>query len=143
MTGRWRGRGGFTVPEFVAGIGLLVIPAAMLVVVLPLWAEVVSMGRVAARQAARAAAAETDDAAARTAARGTAATVVANHGRRLAAPVRLRGTVEGAVGGPQQLVTVEVPVRLPALALPLVGELGGVTWTARASEPVAVYRSVP
>lgn len=134
---------GFALPEFVAGLGLLVLPVTMLVAMLPVWLEVQSMGHLAAQQAARAAVLAPSDGDAVGAATRAARTVAANHGRRLVGPVRLHGTVEQRPGGPQVLVTATVTVRMPALAVPGLGAVAAFDWGVSSTQPVDVYRSVP
>lgn len=134
--------GGFVATELTAGLGLLVLPVAILVVTLPVWSEVQAAGRAAAQQAARAAVLAPDDARARRDAAAAAASVLANHGRDLAGPVRLDGSV-GPGAAPQALVTATVTVRLPLVGLPMLGELASVDWDVSHSQPVDVYRSYP
>lgn len=139
---RWSD-GGFALPEFVVGTALLLLPVAVLVVMLPVWAEAQTAGRVAAQQAARAAVLESTTPAARRAAQQAAEEAAADHGHRLATPVVLEGEVAVGPGGSQSLVTVRVTMALPALRLPLVGELGTVEWTTSSTQAVDVYRSRP
>lgn len=136
---------GYVATELVAALGLLLLPVVLVVVSVPVWSEVQSMGRVAAQQAARAAVLAPDDAAARAAATTAAGIVAANHGRSLAGPVRLEATVDRSAGtlGTQQLVTATVPVELPAVPLPLLADLTAVTWEVSHTQPVDPYRSVP
>lgn len=129
---------GAAVPELVAGVALLLVPVAVLMAMLPVWSQVQAMGRVAARQAARAAVLEATADLARGAAQQAAASVAADHGRALAAPVRVED-VSGRDG--QRLVTATVVVTLPALSVPLVGDLGAVEWSTSSTQAVDLYRS--
>lgn len=142
---RLRDEAGMVAAELAAGLGLLVLPIALLVVSLPVWSEVGSMARVAAQQAARAAVLADSDAEAAAAAQAAAAQVAANHGRALAAPVSLAGTLRAdpgdAAAAPQQLITATVTVELPLVALPFIGDVLPVGWQTSHSQPVDVYRS--
>lgn len=129
---------GSAVPELVAGVALLLAPVAVLMAMLPVWSQVQAMGRVAARQAARAAVLEPTSGVARAAAQRAAASAAADHGRALAAPVRIE---EVRSGDGQRLVTATVVVTLPALTVPLVGELGALEWSASSTQAVDLYRS--
>lgn len=135
--------GGYVAAELAAALGLLLLPVAVVVVSLPVWSEVQAMGRVAAQQAARAAVMAPDDDGARAAATAAATTVVTNHGRSLAAPVRLSGSLRPAAGGAQALVTATVTVELPVVGLPLLGDLTAVDWEVSHTQPVDLYRSRP
>lgn len=133
------GAGGFAALEFALGLAVLLLPVALVVVSLPVWAETQSMGRVAAQQAARAAALAPDAATATGAATAAAATVVANHGRSLRGPVQV--VVES--GAPQPQVRATVTVDLPALNLPLLRRVTSVDWRVSATQPLDLYRSLP
>ncbi len=51
--GTRRNASGFTTVEFVAGVGLLLLPVTLLIGVLPTWADRESTARAAAREASR------------------------------------------------------------------------------------------
>lgn len=136
---------GFTVAEFAAGVGFLVLPVSLLVMSLPGWIETQEAARVAAQQAARAVVTAPDHATG--IARGTAVAdeVLANRGVAMAGPVAVDGVVAppAAAGQPQSLVTVTVTVRMPALSLPLVGDWAAWDHAVSHTQPVDVYRSYP
>lgn len=135
---------GFVAAELAAGIGLLVLPVAILVISLPIWSEVQSMGRVAAQQAARAAVVADRDETAAAAATQAARVVVANHGRQLSQPVALSGSLEPVAGaGGQQHITATVTVELPLVGLPFLADLTAVDWEVSHTQPVDLYRSYP
>lgn len=134
-----RSAAGFAALEFALGLGALVLPVALLVVSVPVWSETQTTARVAAQQAARAAALAPDHAAAVHAATEAAAAVVANHGRDLRAPVRV--TTEPGAPQPQVRATVTVP--MPAVALPLLADLTAIDWSVSSTQPIDLYRSVP
>lgn len=134
--------GGFAAVEFVAGIALLVLPVAILVVSLPVWAEAQTSARVVAREAARVLAVADDDVTGRTDAAAMVARVADNLGVDLAAPPVFAGSVEGPAGHEAEVSAV-ITVRLPLLALPLLADLAAVDWSVEHREPVDVYRSRP
>lgn len=144
----FRKQGGAAPIELVAGLGLLVLPVVILVVSLPVWAEVRSMGTVAAQQAARTIVTAPEPTAAYPAAAAVAEAVAANFGRELVGAPRVawfhRADAAGTAGsGAQEVVTVTVTVRLPAITVPLIGSWGAVDWDVRHAEAVDRYRSRP
>lgn len=136
-TRRFRRVAGFSAAEFALGAGVLLLPVTVLAVSLPVWVEQHQAARVAAHQAAREVAAAPDLDTGRSRALAAVAAVAANRGATVE-DVALEGTLER--GG---TVTARVTVRLPALVVPLAGEVAGFSWTAVHSEPVDPYRSVP
>jgi hypothetical protein len=125
--------------EFALGVGVLVLPVAALVLVLPGWAERQSMARVAAAEAARTVVVASDWATGIAAGGEVAAEVAANHGL---APgdleaVRFSGSL---VRG--DTVTAAVTVRVPLTVVPGLAAAGGFSVTASHSEPVDRYRSL-
>jgi Flp pilus assembly protein TadG len=143
VTGGERG----SVPiEFALGIGVLVLPVAILVLVFPTWIERQSMDRMAAQEAARAVAVA-----------GTVAEGVAD-GAALAAQIADNHDLADDFGGvaftdpdrdgdgaPDRggAVTATVTVRVPLTTIPLIGHGGGFTLTASHTEYVDAYRSLP
>ncbi len=124
--------------EFALGIGVLMLPVAVLVLIFPNWAERQSMARVAAQESAREAAIAPDWDSGAAAASEVAAQIAANHG--LAAEdlqeIRLSGSLSR--GGS---VTATVTVRVPVIVVPGLAPAGGFSWTASHTEPVDRYRS--
>lgn len=133
---------GFAAVELVAGVALLVLPVALLVLSVPVWAETQTSARTIAREAARVLALADDDATGRAAALAMAARIADNLGVELVAPPTLEGTVD-APPGRAGTVTARVTVRLPLLGLPLLADLTEVDWTVAHDEPVDAYRSRP
>lgn len=135
--------------ELVAGVGFLLLPVALLVLSLPAWAQTHTMARTAAREAARTVVVAHDPSRPEAAAAGRRAAelVAANHGGALVAgPVFAWDRVDvGGDGEPlvQDHVEATVTVRVPALAVPLLGEFGGFDWTVAHREPLDIYRSRP
>lgn len=139
MSGRHSDDGGSVAVELAMGVGVLLLPVAVLVLLLPTWVERQSMARLAAQEAARAVVLADSDASARTAAEEAARTIAANHG--LGQDLRTVEVSGGLVRG--GTVTATVRVRVPLTALPFAGDVGGFTVTARHREPVDRYRSFP
>ena len=133
---------GFAAVEFVAGLALLVLPIAILVVSFPVWAETQTSARAVARESARVLAVADTDAAGRADALAMATRVADNLGVELVGPPQVEGTVEGPAGDVAE-VSVAVTVRLPLLALPLLRDVTEVDWTVEHREPVDAYRSRP
>ncbi|NOY54703.1 MAG: hypothetical protein GXP34_01825 [Actinobacteria bacterium] len=121
--------------ELAAAVGLLLIPAVLLVLSFAPWVERQMMAREIARNVARTAAATAEFADT-----GDLVTRAAlNYGvDREDVTVTLGGSV-----GRGGLVTATVDVRMPAIVIPGVGEFGSVTWTVHHTEQVDPYRSYP
>jgi hypothetical protein len=141
---RWRrrpvaGEGGFVSVEFAAGIGLLVLPVACLVLTLPTWSERQTTARAIAREVGRstAVAGRCDRAAAETLTREMAANLGLD-ARDVAVTLDCTPGAQLARGG---TVTARVTVQVPAVALPGIGGVGAWSWTAAHTETVDPYRS--
>lgn len=128
---------GSAVVEFVAAVGLLLLPTAMLVASIAPWVQRQAVARSVAREVARDAVVATtlderraDDIAARMA--GTAGL----------GPEALQVEIDGVPtrGG---LVTATVTVDIPVTVIPGLVELGAVAWTVHHTEAVDLYRSLP
>ncbi len=148
MTRLWRrlrGSKGSVALELTLGLGLLVLPVALLVAVFPGWAERTAMARVAAQEAARIAVLADDAASGEAAGAAMALQVAANHGvpvgdlaTTVAVPRDARGDpLRGGIG----IATVTVAIRLPAL--PLTGAPRAFSWTVTHRERIDDYRSLP
>lgn len=134
-----RGEDGSVAVELALGVGVLVLPVAVLVLLLPTWVERQSMARTAAQEAARAMALADEPAAGRAAGEQIAATIAANHGvADDLADVAVSGDLRR--GG---TVTARVTVRVPLVAVPFLGDVGGFSITATHRESVDAYRSFP
>lgn len=136
-----RREGGFAAIELSAGIAVLVLPVAMLVLALPQWSARQGLARTAARDAARVVGLRgwCDLGSAEQAVRRVAVDA------GLAAD-GLRVTLDCAAGSPMPRdgsVTARVTVDMPALAIPAVGAAPGWSWTARHREPIDPYGSRP
>ena len=153
MTGL-RPESGSVTTEFALGIGLLVLPVALLVLSIPGWVERRAMATVAAQEAARTVATDLGGSG-DLAASQLVEQIAANHGVDPAS-VELclsihtggtpapRGCDGAAIVGAGDVVTARVTVQLPALRVPLAGTtLASIAYTASHSEPVDRYRSDP
>jgi hypothetical protein len=126
---------GFVAVEWVAAIAVLLLPVVVLVATLPSWAERRHAATVAAREAAAGAvvAAAVDPERAQEVGRE----VARNYGIDTAdVDVEVRA---GAARG--EYVTVEVHVRMPAIAVPGLVEAGAWTYTATQHRRLDDYRS--
>ena len=129
--------GGFAAIELVAGVALLLLPVASVVFTVPTWSERQSAARAIVREIARGAVVTglCDE---------TSASILA---RAMAVNLGVPGravTIElvcpnGAVLVPGGQVEAAVTVRMPALHLPGLGDVGAWTWTARHRQPVDRY----
>jgi hypothetical protein len=128
---------GFVATELALGVGLLLLPVALLVLTLPTWSERQTDAREMAREAGRtvATAGSCDPAAAR----AVVDTMAANLG--VAAP-DVAVSLDCAPGPlpPRRELTVSVTVRIPAVSVPGVGAVGAWSWTARHRETIDAYR---
>lgn len=133
-----RGARGFVATEFVIGVGLLLLPVAMLVLTLPSWSERQSAARAIAREVGRTVAVEgwcdpslagavRDDMASNLGLDASDLDVVLD-----CAPGRLPR------GGD---LTVRVTVVMPAVSIPGITEVSGWHWTAVHRHPIDPYRS--
>lgn len=141
---RLRADDGFTAAEFAAGVGLLVLPVALLVLSLPAWAETQQAGRLAAQQAARAIVTADDHPAGLAHAEALAAEILARSGVERVGPLQVDGELAPAVDATvQRVVTVTVTVRMPTIAVPLVGRWLAFDHPVSHSQPVDRYRDHP
>jgi hypothetical protein len=132
---------GFVVVEFAAGIALLVLPVALLVLSLPSWAERQSVARVVVREVGRTVA--RDGRCSTGAARRLAAVVATNHGLAAREISVVLGCAPGAALPAGGVVSVAVTVREPGLRVPGIGRIGEWFFTTRHSEPIDRYAGAP
>ncbi|MFI5046355.1 MAG: hypothetical protein ACHQIG_04775 [Acidimicrobiia bacterium] len=132
---------GFVAIELVAGLGLLLLPVAVLVFTLPTWSERQSGARAIAREVAR-----------ETARSGVcdpapAVELAAEMARNLGMPPDAASIAlacrAGTVLEPGTDVEVGVTVRMPAVHLPAIGDVASWSWTARHRQPVDTYGALP
>jgi hypothetical protein len=132
---------GFAAIELSAGVALLVLPVALLVLSLPQWSSRQGVARLAARDAARVVAlAGWCD---RDAAQGAVDRIAADADL---APGALGLTLYCVAASPLPrggAVTARVTVVMPVLDVPILGRAAAWTWTAQHREPVDPYGSRP
>jgi len=121
--------------EFAAAVGLLLIPAVILVLSFAPWVERQMMAREIARDAARSVAL----AAAMVDISAGADQTARNYG---VDPGDVQVLVDGDLGR-GGLVTATVTVHMPAIDIPGIGGLGSVAWNVHHTEQVDLYRSLP
>ena len=138
VSGRERG---FAAIELSAGIALLVLPVALLVLTLPEWSGRQGLARLAARDGARAVALTgwCDPAVGERAAASIASGAGLPEGALHVVVDCVAGTALARGGD----VTVRATVRMPAIAVPLIGSVAAWSWTAVHREPVDPYGSRP
>jgi hypothetical protein len=128
---------GFVATELVLGLGLLVLPVALLVLTLPGWSERQVTARVISREVARRTArAGVCDAAE---ARALGVTMARNLGVPADEFSVQLSCADGATLAPGSDVEARVTVTMPAVELPGIGAVGVWSWTARHREPVDRY----
>jgi hypothetical protein len=121
--------------EFAAAVGLLLIPAVLLVLSFAPWVERQLMAREIARDTARSAAI--------TATIGDVSAIAERTARNYGIdPSDVDVRVDGDTGR-GGLVTSIVWVRMPAMEIPGIGGLGTVVWSVHHTEQVDLYRSLP
>lgn len=111
----------------------------MMVLTFPTWSERQATATVAASEAARVAALSDDSDRAREDAERTAALIFASHGLS-ETDVSIRWERNGPVRGGS--VTARVTIRMPAMSIPGIGDVGAWQWTATHTEIRDTYRSV-
>lgn len=120
--------------EFPMVIGLILIPFGMLALSAPTWVERQTAARDAAAESARSLVVTSDqslispDAIVRA--------IEAGYGLP---PGSLRAEIPAGGFVPGEAVTVAVTVEVPALSLPIFGDVGSVDWTAEDSERFPDY----
>lgn len=124
--------------ELALGVGVLILPVAVLVLSLPTWVERQSAARLAAQEAARAVVLADSLPAGLAAGEAAAAQVATNHGID---PADFSVSFSGELAR-GQAITAAVDARFPALALPGFGDAAGFTWTVTHAEQVDAYRSL-
>ena len=132
-----RDRGAVAV-ELPLAAGLLLLPMAMLVMLLPQWPERQTVARAAAKDAATVLANSPDADAGAELARAVVEQAAVNHGLP---PGSM--TVEFAGDWCRAcMVTATVTVDIPAVDVPAVGTVGAFTWSASSSARVDDFRSL-
>lgn len=146
---RWRGvvdrlrrEEGFAAAEYAAGVAFLILPVTVLVLSLPTWIETQSGARLAAQQAARAIVTAPTFETGRAEAEAVVDTVLANLDIVRVGDLGVEGElIPRGTSGTQEVVTVAVTVRMPAISFPLVREFAAFDHTVSHSQPVDLFRS--
>jgi hypothetical protein len=136
LVSRRNGERGFVTVELVAGMAFLMLPTTLLVVLLPTYAERVSMTRMASREAARVLVLTQSEAQAE----ATVRTIAANYKLpNTSLSVVFTGDPPTQRGGE---VTATVSTNIPALQIPFFEiEVGEITVNESHTEIVDLYRS--
>jgi NAD+--asparagine ADP-ribosyltransferase len=124
--------------SLVLGLGLLIIPVLLLVLVIPTWEARTVDARDAAAGAARVLVTSASWTAGVVAANQLVGEIGATDG---VARSQLVATYDGSLTR-GSTVTVRVTVVIPATEIPLIGVVGTVHYTATSSELVDQYRSL-
>lgn len=125
--------------ELPLALGLLLLPMALLVITVPVWPERQTVARAAAIEASRSAVLADSWEDGVDAGNEAVAQAARNYGLD---PSDLSVKWEGSFGR-GEAVTAAVTVRMPALVLPGLTTVEAWTWTARHTERVDDYRSLP
>ena len=129
---------GFVAVEFVAGLGLLVLPIALAVMAFPTWAERQELARIAAREASRTYALTNDASRAQDVARQ----VASNYG---VDPGQITVSLDAMPDFPIQpgdTVSATVTVKVPALDIGVMNlQSAEFDYSETHAEPLDVYRS--
>ncbi|MFT3852010.1 MAG: hypothetical protein QM733_04625 [Ilumatobacteraceae bacterium] len=134
-TRRLAGDRGSTAVEFPLAVGLILLPVAVLVMVIPQWPERQTVATAAAKQAATLYATGDTSSAGAAAASAAVQQAAANYGLP---GLRLELSGDWCRGC---TVTAKVTVDIPAVQVPTIGTIGGVRWTAASSARVEDYAS--
>lgn len=145
---------GYVAMELALGLGLLVLPMALLALSFPAWVEHQSLATAAAQEAARAVVISASAEQGEITARRLVSEIAANNGLSADGLQVCFATHRGGRRAPTDCgavelqrgaaVTAHVQVRLPALSLPGLGvSLGEVVRTVSHTEHVDRYRGLP
>lgn len=120
--------------EFPMVIGLVLIPFGMLAISATTWVERQTAARDAAGEAARALVIAGPDSTI------SPAVIVLQIEQGYGLPAgTLRPSIPAGAVVPGESLTVAVTVEIPALALPILGDIGSVDWTAEHTERFPDY----
>ena len=119
-------------------VGLLLLPIAMIVMLVPQWPERQTVASAAAKDAASIYANATDPTSGAADAAASVAQAAANYGL---APDALTIQLEGEWCR-ACTVTARVTIDIPAIDVPFAGSVGSFAWTATSSARIDDYRSI-
>lgn len=131
--------GGAVAVELPLALGLLLLPLALMVITVPTWPERQTVARAAAIEASRTAVLAGSWEEGVDAGNEAVAQAARNYGLD---PSDLSVKWSGAFGRGEAM-TASVTVRIPALVLPGLTTVEAWSWTARHSERLDDYRSLP
>lgn len=134
---RCAGDAGAAAIEMPLAVGLLLLPIAILVMMVPQWPERQTVARAAAKDAATVYANAPDEQSGQAQAAAVVSTAAANHGMPA-------GSMSIELGGEwcrACTVTVSVTVLIPAVDVPFAGTIGSFGYTATSSARIDDYRS--
>lgn len=155
-----RREGGFTTIEWALGIGLIILPLAVVVASVGPWLERSSMGRVMAQESARAMVLADDWDSGVAAAESVARQIASNHGfgsdEWWCGESCLSMTVESweidaagnripsfGVLGRGYEIEIEIDVPMQPLSLPFIDDFTAFRWSTSHVEKVDTFRSFP
>ena len=124
--------------EMPLAVGMLLLPIAMVVMLVPQWPERQTVARAAAKEAATLYANATDQATGASLAQASVEQAAANHG--LSA-----GAMTVVLGGQwcrACSVTATVTVEVPAISVPFAGTIGAFAYSATSTARIDDYRSL-
>jgi hypothetical protein len=142
---------GFTTPEWLLGIGLIIMPVIVIVASIAPWYQRANMATLIAQETARVMVLADDWESGEAAARTLALEIANNHGFTAgdwcASPapdclwMAIGSTSPGAIRrGSEISVQVEVPI--PGVVVPGVGDIAEFQWSQSHTERVDDYRSI-
>ena len=142
---------GFTTPEWMLGIGMIIMPVIVIVASIAPWYLRANMATLIAQEAARTMVLADNWESGELNARAVALEIAANHGFSAGdwcpspAPgclsINFGGTTPGALHrGTEIVIQVEVPI--PGVVVPGVGEVAEFQWSQSHTERVDDYRSI-
>jgi hypothetical protein len=134
-----RNERGYVAAELAIGVGLLIMPVALLVLTLPSWSERQTTARAIVREVARTVAVLgiCDQGHAQEVGR----TMAGNLGLPAEEVTIALDCAPGARLGRGGEVSASVTVAVPAVDIPGIGAVGAWSWTAHHQEPIDQYRS--
>ena len=151
-TGRGAAReAGFTTPEWLLGIGLIIMPVIVIVASIAPWYQRANMATLIVQEAARAMVLADDWDGGAAAARTLALEIAANHGFTEGdwCPSPQPGCLWMSIGGssPGQIrrgaeISVQIEVPIPGIVVPGVGDVAAFQWSQSHTERVDDYRSI-
>jgi len=142
---------GFTTPEWLLGIGLIIMPVIVIVASIAPWYQRANMATLIAQETARVMVLADDWDSGEAQARFLALEIANNHGFTLAdwcsspAPgclsIGFGGTTPGVLQRGTE-ITIQVEVPIPGVVVPGLGDVAEFQWSQAHTERVDDYRSI-